>query len=71
MSLVNLVARTASREELIELLRQHDTQLIALKRREEILIAAMAEIKATDEGNSAQPIANILEGCIRELNQIS
>ena len=29
MSLVNLVARTATREELVELLRQHDTELVA------------------------------------------
>ncbi len=29
MSLVNPVARTATRDELVELLRQHDTELVA------------------------------------------
>jgi hypothetical protein len=39
--------------------------------REEILVAAMSEIKATEEGNSMQPIATIVAGCIKELQQIN
>lgn len=67
MSLVNLVARTATREELVELLRQHDTEIVKLKKREDILASAMAEVKATDEGKSTQPISRIVAGCISEL----
>lgn len=70
MSLVNLVARTATREELIELLRQQDAEIINLKKREDILCAAMAEVKATDEGQSTQPISRIVAGCISELDDL-
>lgn len=31
MSLIDLVAKTATREELIQLLREHDKQLVALR----------------------------------------
>lgn len=36
----------------------------------EILIDALAEIKATNDGNSDQPINKILEGCLEEIRKL-
>ncbi len=41
-----------------------------LTKREDIMVAALAEIKATNDGNSHQPISSILQGCIDELHAI-
>ena len=68
--LVDLIARTATRADLVDLLRQHDTEIVSLKQREDILVSAMAEIKATLEGTSTQPIQTIVDGCIAELHAI-
>ena len=43
--------------------------LTELRRRESILADAMAEIKASLEGTSGQPLMKIVEGCIHELRQ--
>jgi len=39
--------------------------------REEILVDAMAEIKASIEGHSDQPIEDIVHGCIDELQALT
>lgn len=68
MSLVNhLLARNATRGDLINLLRNQDAEIVRLKQREDILVAAMSEVKATSEGKSAQPISQIVAGCAGEL----
>lgn len=68
MSLVNhLLASNASREDLINLLRHQDAEIVRLKQREDILAAAMSEVKATSDGKSTQPISQIVAGCICEL----
>lgn len=36
-----------------------------------ILVEAMAEVKATSDGNSDQPIADIVSGCLAEIATIS
>ena len=33
----------------------------------DILVEAMAEVKATSDGNSDQPIADIVSGCLAEI----
>lgn len=50
-------------DNLVGMLNNHDDMV----RRESILVDAMAEIKATLEGTSAQPIEKIVSGCIAEL----
>lgn len=67
MSLIDLVKRTASREDLINLLYQQDAEIVRLKKREDILVTAISEVKATSEGKSTQPISQIVAGCISEL----
>jgi hypothetical protein len=41
--------------------------LETLRKRESVLVDAMAEVKATSDGKSTQPIASIVSGCITEL----
>ena len=68
MSLVNhLLARNASREDLVNLLRNQDAEIVRLKQREDILVAAMSEVKATSDDKSTQLISRIVAGCISEL----
>jgi hypothetical protein len=43
-------------------------EIVRLQERDTILVAAMSEVKATDEGTSSQPISAIVSGCIKELN---
>jgi len=68
MSLIDhLLARSATRDDLINLLRNQDAEIVRLKQREDILVAAMSEVKATSEGKSTQPISQIVAGCVSEL----
>lgn len=69
--LIDLISRTATRQDLIDLLHQHDAEIVSLKLREDILVSALAEIKATIEGTSEQPISHIIEGCIAELSALN
>ena len=46
-------------------------ELRKIRKREQTLIEAMAEIKATNDGESDQPIDDIIRGCITELNEIN
>ena len=41
------------------------------RHRDWLFVQAMSEIKATVDGNSTQPIADIIEGLIEELNELS
>ena len=68
--LIDLIARTATRADLVDLLRQHDAEIVRLKKREDVLVSAMSEISATNEGKSTQPIHSIVSGCIVELAAI-
>jgi hypothetical protein len=53
--------------------RDSDTiaRLSRHRQRDEILTSAMAEVKATCEGLSRQPITTIVRGCISELLRIN
>ncbi len=53
---------------IIEHAQTLERELIESVRCQDILASAMAEIKATREGNSDQPIANIISGCISEIH---
>lgn len=53
---------------IIEHAQNLERELIALERRESILVDAMSEIKATSDGQSDQPIVDIVAGCIMELS---
>lgn len=53
---------------IIEHAQNLERELIALERRESILVDAMSEIKATSDGQSDQPIADIVAGCLVELS---
>ena len=68
--LIDLIARTATRADLVDLLHQHDAEIVRLKKREDVLVSAMSEISATNEGKSTQPIHSIVSGCIVELAAI-
>lgn len=46
-------------------------QIKLLEKRDSIMVEALSEIKATDEGTSSQPIKVIVEGCILELNDVN
>lgn len=50
---------------------RNDRELVYLKKREDIMIDALSEIKASYEGESGQDIGDIIEGCIEELRQIN
>lgn len=50
-----------------EFSRDLERKLIESTRCQDILASAMAEIKASHEGTSDQPIAEIIEGCIAEI----
>ena len=45
-------------------------ELRKLRKREQVLVEAMAEVKAVDEGESDQLIKDIVQGCITELAEI-
>lgn len=49
MSLVKLVARTASREELVELLRQQDTEIIRLTKEVERCEETLKAVRAVNK----------------------
>ena len=46
-------------------------ELTMLRKREDILVAAMSEVKATNEGKSTKPISRIVAGCIAELSALA
>ena len=58
---------------------KRDTETIAklskertrYRQRDDVLTSAMAEVRATDEGLSRQPISAIVRGCISELMRIN
>lgn len=50
---------------------KREAEVRYLKKREDILVTAMSEIKATNEGKSDHPISKIVAGCIFELSNIS
>lgn len=71
------VDTTATPEQMQELIRdlwkalcQRTDELRETEEHAEVLMEALAEIKATHDGNSAQPIGDILDGCIAEIAQI-
>lgn len=51
-------------------LEEQRKEIQILEKRESILVDAMAEIKATSDGKSDQPIKDIIDGCIKELGEI-
>ena len=53
---------------IIEHAQNLERELLALERRESILVDAMSEIKAASDGQSDQLIAVIVAGCIVELS---
>lgn len=53
---------------IIEHARNLERELIESTRCQDILASAMAEIKASHEGKSDQPIADIIAGCIAEIH---
>ena len=42
-----------------------------LEEHRDILAAAMAEVKATNDGSSKQSIGKIIQGCIKEIKELS
>jgi hypothetical protein len=53
---------------IIEHAQNLERELIESVRCQDILASAMAEIKATHEGHSNQPITDIIAGCIAEIH---
>lgn len=53
---------------IIEHAQNLERELIESTRCQDILASAMAEIKATHDGTSDQPIAEIIAGCIAEIH---
>lgn len=50
--------------------RRLRVELAQESRRVTVLVEALAEIKATVDGHSDQPVAAILDGCIAEMGKI-
>jgi len=67
-NIADLRAQLGAKDAEISSLRAENA---ALKKRDDILTAAMAEVKATDDGKSTQPINRIVQECIAELNKYS
>ena len=64
MSMVNHTEKMAALK--AEIVRQ-ENHIDMMKNHIDIMAAALAEIKATAEGHSDQPITEILDGCIDEI----
>lgn len=59
MSLIDLIIRTATREELVELLRQHDTELVAERAKTTKL---MELARAVKRGGYSGPYCDDVDG---------
>lgn len=51
-------------------IRQQDAEIKRLRARNWIMVEALSEIKATNDGDSSQPVEDILDGCVKELEAL-
>ena len=73
----NAILRTQLRDAQEQAKR--DTETIAklskertcYRQRDDVLTSAVAEVKATDEGLSRQPVSAVIRGCLSELMRIN
>jgi len=71
------VETTATPEQMQELIRDlwkalclRDEELRQTQEHAQVLVEALAEIKATNDGQSTQPIGDIIAGCAHEVGEL-